>query len=87
MAHPLHKGFYQQGSIFAPFCRVMERKAKVGNGLMSRVMCDSHSWFSPMLPTSIWLQFCWRRNAEKGVGNGSHIAARVTSKYVILHVF
>ena len=53
MAPPLHKGFYQQGSIFAPFCRVVERKAKVGNGLMSRVMCDSRSWFSPMLLTSI----------------------------------
>lgn len=87
MAHLLHKGFYQQGSIFAPFCRVMERKDKVVNGLMYRVMCNSRSWFSPMLTASILLQFCRQRNAGKGVESRSHITVRATLKYVILHVF
>lgn len=38
MARPLHKTFYQQGRVFSPFCYVVERKAKAGNGLMASVM-------------------------------------------------
>ena len=87
MVHPLHKTFYQQGRVFSLFCYVLERKDKVGKGLMYRVMCNSRSWFSPMLAASILLQFCRQRNAGKGVESRSHITVRATLKYVILHVF
>ena len=52
MAHPLHKGFYQQASIFSLFCYVLERKDKVGKGLrysnikICYIACFWVSWFS-----------------------------------------
>ena len=41
MAHPLHKGFYQQGVFSRRSVMWWKRKAKASNGLMARVMCGS----------------------------------------------